>query len=251
MKTRIGAGLLGLVVTCSTAGTGCSDPAGPPEGSYAVLFVGNSLTYTNDLPGLVGRLMVEAGHADFYVESVAHPGYGLQDHWATGEAVDRIASGHWDVVVLQQGPSATEGRPSLLYFGDLFAQRIRASGARPAMLMVWPDTVRFFDFDGVLDSYRTAADHIDGLFFPAGEAWRLAWKRDPTLALYGPDGFHPSLLGSYLAALVIFQQLAGVSPIGLPPRIPVGRGSVELAPDVARALQEAAAEANELWARGQ
>jgi hypothetical protein len=49
-------------------------------------------------------------------------------------------------------------------------------------------------------SYETAAKEIGGLFLPAGEAWRVAWKRDPDLHFYGPDGFHPSPLGSLLAA---------------------------------------------------
>ena len=35
--------------------------------------------------------------------------------------------------------------------------------------------------------------------------------RDPGLELFGPDGFHPTELGSYLAALVIYQQLTDVA----------------------------------------
>jgi hypothetical protein len=85
---------------------------------------------------------------------------------------------------------------------------------------VWPDQSRFFDFDGVSDSYETAAQSVGGLLFPAGEAWRLAWARDASLALYGPDGFHPSLLGSYLVALVMYEQLAVQDPRDLPAEIP-------------------------------
>ena len=29
---------------------------------------------------------------------------------------------------------------------------------------------------------------------PAGPAWLAAWRRVPKLRLYGPDGFHPSVL---------------------------------------------------------
>jgi len=54
---------------------------------------------------------------------------------------------------------------------------------------------------------------------PAGEAWRAAWRRDSTLALYGPDAFHPSILGTYVAALVIYGGLTGRSPLGLPARL--------------------------------
>ena len=45
------------------------------------------------------------------------------------------------------------------------------------------------------------------LVLPVGEAWRSAWRIDPNIALYGPDGFHPSLMGTYLAALVVSLPL--------------------------------------------
>ena len=54
---------------------------------------------------------------------------------------------------MQQGPSATEGRPSLLEYAEFFADEIRAVGAEPALYMVWPSQARSFDFEGVSDSY--------------------------------------------------------------------------------------------------
>ena len=54
---------------------------------------------------------------------------------------------------------------------------------RLALYMVWPAFNRFFDFDGVSDSYRTAAAQTGSLLFPGGEAWRAAWALDPNLDL--------------------------------------------------------------------
>jgi hypothetical protein len=102
----------------------------PPEEALAVLFVGNSLTYSNDLPGSVGALLDSAGVGPLWFESVALPNWGLQDHWAYGAAPGAIGRGGWDVVVLQQGPSATEGRPSLLAYATSFAQLADSIGAR-------------------------------------------------------------------------------------------------------------------------
>jgi hypothetical protein len=147
-------------------------------------------------------------------------------------------------VVLQQGPSATEGRPSLLAYTALFAQLADSIGARTALYMVWPASARPFDFDGVSESYATAARNVNGLLFPVGEAWRDAWDRDRTLALYGTDGYHPSMMGTYLAAAVMFEQLANRSPIGLPASVRWAGGRIDLTADEARILQEAAAEAN-------
>ena len=70
---------------------------------------------------------------------------------------------------------------------------------------------------------------------------------DPALSLYGPDGFHPSPTGTYLAALVMFEQITGRSPIGLPAAVAVDKPSpvrIDLDPGTALLLQRAAAEAN-------
>jgi hypothetical protein len=82
--------------------------------------------------------------------------------------------------------------------------------------MVWPSRARPGDFAGVSASYVAAAKAVSGVLLPAGDAWREAWKLDPTLPLYSPDGLHPSPTGTYLAALVIYQQLAGHLPRGAP-----------------------------------
>ncbi len=169
---------------------------------------------------MLRAMLVDAGVDVGRIESVAEPNYGLQDNWVMGSARDRIAAGGWDVVVMQQGPSATEGRPSLLDYSKRFADEIRAAGGRPALYMVWPSLSRFFDFDGVSDSYRTAAQQADALVYPAGEAWRAAWAKDADLELYGVDGFHPSQLGTYAAALVMFEQLSGKDTRDLPASIP-------------------------------
>jgi hypothetical protein len=210
--------------------------------------VGNSLTYWNDMPAILHELLESADVGPLHFEVVGFPNFGLQDHWAEGTARSRIALGGWEVVILQQGPSATEGRPSLLEYSDRFATEIEAVGARTALYMVWPDRTRLFDFDGVSDSYETAARSVGGLLFPAGEAWRSAWDRDPDLGLYGPDGFHPSLLGSYLAALVMYEQLSDQDPRDLPSEIPSPSGTVALSAEVAAIVQEAAFEANTSFA---
>lgn len=229
---------------------GCNAvPAGPEPGEFAVLFIGNSLTYADDLPGMLESLFELGGAGDLFVDSETASNFGLPDHWGTGQAQERIRTGGWDVVVLQQGPSATEGRPYLLEYTELFAAEIRDAGARPALYMVWPSLQRFFDFDGVLDSYRTAAEQVDGLFLPAGEAWRIAWESAPDLPLYDVGQFHPSVYGTYLAALVMYEQLSGLDPRDLPARIPSTGGAVSMDEELALLLQEAAREANARHAR--
>jgi hypothetical protein len=80
-----------------------------------------------------------------------------------------------------------------------------------------------------------AAVRAGGMFFPAGEAWRAAWARDSTLALYGPDGFHPSPLGTYVAALVIAERLTGRTAVGMARELRT-RAGVRISLDEATAL---------------
>lgn len=239
LRKRAVAGVLFLCVLGCNGG-----PTAPEEGELGVLFIGNSLTVWNDMPDVLAHLLEES-EVQAHVETVAFPNFGLPDHYLEGSSRDAIALGGWDVVVLQQGPSATEGRPYLLEYTEIFAEEIRAEGARPALFMVWPSSGRFFDFAGVSDSYRTAAELVDGLLFPVGEAWLDAWNLDDDLPLYGPDGFHPSEAGSYLAALVIYEQLTGMDPRVLPP----DAGGVSLSESRVEILQQAAATANREHAR--
>ena len=77
-----------LVLAAAVAGTGCNAAAlGPPDADLSILFVGNSLTYTNDLPGMLERMLEAYGDVgEVHVESVAFPNFGLPDHWAEGSA---------------------------------------------------------------------------------------------------------------------------------------------------------------------
>lgn len=239
------------VVFLATSALACSgappsSPVVPSAGGARVLFVGNSLTEGNGLPAMVQSLARQAGEA-LTVEAVTFGGYALEDHWREGSARRAIARGGWRYVVLQQGPSSLpESRDSLVTWAGRFNQEIRQAGGRPALYSVWPDSSRARFFDDVSESYRLAAERTDGLLLPAGEAWRAAWRRQPSLSLYASDAFHPNVRGSYLAALVICAQVLGRSPVGLGRGLPRAEGGAPaFAPDAAEIalLEEAAAEA--------
>jgi hypothetical protein len=114
------------------------------------------------------------------------------------------------------------------------------------MYSVWPSITRRADFTEALNSYRIAADSMDGILMPASAAWLEAWNIDPSLSLYSADGLHPSSLGTYLAALVIFQRLYGRSPVGVQSPARVGGHVQNWPPNLLLLLQQAAARANEV-----
>ena len=199
-------------------------------GATRVLFVGNSLTEANALPAMVAQL------APVDVEARVVGGFALEDHWRTTDIADVIARGRYDVVVLQQGPSSLpESRVNLIEWSKTFADATRAAGGRPALYTVWPESWRRSAFDAVIYSYRAAARETGGLLLPAGAAWKRVLRTNPKIALYGPDGFHPTRAGTYLSALTIAGGLTGRSPIGMP--------RLGFTPRVAGVLQRAAAAA--------
>lgn len=249
---RAAALVTALAATSLTCGSGSGVTGPPPGEGPAVLFIGNSLTYFNDLPQIVAAISL--GAADdppMRVAIVAFPNYGLEDHWNRGDALDAIDAGEWDVVVLQQGPSTLPAsRAHLVEWAGRFAERIRAVGARPALLSVWPVDGTEAGFDATLESYAAAAEAVDGLLIPAGEAWRGSRARDSRLSLTILDGFHPSLLGSVIAAYSTWHAISGRSPVGLPHVIEspdVER--ITLPPELADLVQQAVVEAQALHGR--
>lgn len=210
------------------------------DAGLRILFVGNSLTSANDLPGLVERLGRSDPSRAVVVRSVAYPDYSLEDHWNRGDAQQAIASGRWDLVVLQQGPSARpESRVLLIEYATRFADEIRRIGARPAIYMVWPPSSREAEWDAVTASHVAAAEAVDGLLLPGGEAIRAARASGAGIVLFNGDGYHPSLAGSYAVALVVYGEAAQVSPVGLTLRA----GGIDLPPSAVATLEAAAATA--------
>jgi hypothetical protein len=243
-------GLLGCLGAEAPTGARVSSREGRP-----VLFIGNSLTYVNDLPFIVEALADSvpglAPAERLSPAMTAYPDYALYDHWSNGTAVRAIDENKWSVVILQQGSSALdESRVLLRDWTKKFDVKIKAAGARTAMYAVWPLAGRQFDFDRVNESYTLAATDVNGMLFPVGEAWRAAWRRNPNLALYAEDGLHPSVHGSYVAGLVITSMLLDRSPIGMPARFSIRSGATITIPAAdAAVMQQAAAEAIEKFGK--
>jgi hypothetical protein len=189
--------------------TGVLPSALSQEKNLRVLFIGNSLTYQNDLPELVRKVAACEG-VQLTHSLIALPDYALEDHWNDGRARKEMNSGNYNFVVVQQGPSSqTEGYLILKDYGAKFAEVAKANHAQLVFYMVWPSKARSFDFSGVYKSYKKAAILTQSVFSPAGQAWLTLWNTHPEVALYGPDNFHPNEKGSLLAALVLYGSMRG------------------------------------------
>lgn len=224
------------------------EAAGLADGA-SVLFLGNSLTYANDLPEMLEAIAAQAGLV-LDTRMIAVGGGALEDHYQSRATRDAVTRGGHALVIMQQGPSSLpESQQHLEYWTRQWAPLIRAGGARPALYMVWPDSSRLAWFDAVRESYSNAALAVDGMFIPAGEAWRAAWDARPGLPLYDGDAFHPSTLGSYAAAMAMFCELYRRTPVGLPSRLLVDGRILIFDPADALAVQRAAWAAHRQFGR--
>jgi len=245
----IGAGLVRSPFAPVAAGE--LDLARSNREGVRVLFVGNSLTFENDLPELVHRL--GGSGAPVFAGSFTAPGWQLSQ-FAGDHALERLLhSAHWDVVVLQeqsQIPSfaAADRAHEFDPYVKRLADSIRAAGAQPLLFVTWAH--RTGDRSNVGDDtyagmqelveagYSNAARESGSALAPVGQAWAEALMRRPQLELWASDGTHPSVAGSYLAACVFDALLTRRSPVG-------SRFVAGLEPRLARFLQRVA------WATAQ
>src|SRR5262249_23649115 len=143
MRSRLGTAVAAgiSVASAAVALAALAHAQSGTKASPRVLFIGNSLTRANNLPGMVAAMTAAVGQP-LECASVAVDGYSLEDHWNRGEgatggngvetARHAIARGGWSFVVLQQGPSALpESRVLLIDYARRFDAAIRRVGARP------------------------------------------------------------------------------------------------------------------------
>lgn len=177
------------------------------KSTFSILFVGNSLTYTNDLPKLVKNSALAKGIA-LKVKMLAQPNYAIVDHWNEGKVQKLIKSKKYDYVIIQQGPSSqSEGRRMLIDDGKSYKELCDSSGSQLCYFMVWPSVSRNYTFDNVIKNHKDAASINNSILLPVGQAWKAHIDSSKSFDFYGPDGFHPSLKGSLATAELIVGYL--------------------------------------------
>ena len=157
----------------------------------AVLFIGNSLTYFNEMPKMTSAIAARE-RTPLLVDEVTMSGATLEDLWFHTDALKRIWQEHWDYVILQErsGRAAMDRGPLFYQYVRMFADQVRKSGATPVLFMTWyPGNEAFF---------RAAAQHAHTMLLPVG----LRWRQDFDL-----DGTHPNVAGSRMIACTVFAMV--------------------------------------------
>ena len=183
-------------------------------GNLRVLFIGNSLTHLNDLPGITARLAASARPPRVLeTQEVGEGGATLKRHWEAGRALEAIRKGKWDYVVLQeQGGLAIRDLKMFRDYAQLFDAEIKKAGAKTLFFQAWASQAAPQEMAHLANAYAGIAGELKAIVAPVGLAWQKALQQNPKIALYWSDGGHPIAAGSYLAACVFYAVLFSSSP---------------------------------------
>jgi hypothetical protein len=218
-----------------------------------VLFLGNSYTSYNRLPQVVAGLAnADTTTAPMEVRGLTSNGKDLVWHSQNRRALDAIAGGKWDYVVLQDQSLTPALLPDRTRAGaGVLDAAIRKAGARTVFFMTWrrrPTPALLKKYPGMHErnagTYVAVGRKLKALVAPVGYAWKTAYDADPKLPLYTGDGSHPAPMGTYLAACVFYATLYDKPPTGLPGKVTVSNKTLVNIPcPVAERLQRIAWEA--------
>ena len=187
-----------------------------------ILFVGNSLTYRNNMPDMFQELAEGGGH-EIYIETLGIGGCSLAK-WSKrntkpGSAFyKKLQSQNWDYVVLQDQSTRALVKPSSFKKAvKKLSKLIHEEGAEVVLNMTWAHeegtrvykkkrglTQKKFQ-KKVYDLYTAAGEVNDALVANSGVAF-LRCENYEDIDLY-KDERHPSVEGSYLSACTLYTTI--------------------------------------------
>jgi hypothetical protein len=174
-----------------------------------VLYIGNSLTYFNEMPWMTEEVARSLGKPLRAIFAGAS-GRNLRQQWEDPKVLQTMRDSHADFVVLQpQSSEILRDFDSVRRYARLLAAEARKNGAKPVVFMTW--AVEGMSQQEITRRYILLARELRAPIAPVGLAWENLQKRGINLFW---DGTHPNVAGSYLAACVFYAVVTGESPAG-------------------------------------
>lgn len=180
-----------------------------------ILFIGNSFTARNDLPGLIAQLATARGQTIEH-RLISAGGASLRMHWNAGEALQAINGGRYDDVVLQEQSTLPIKNARRMHENiRLFDEAIKGAGAKTALYMTWARRNAPESQQAITDAYDSIGRELEATVIPVGLAWQNFLRDHDQPVLHDKDQSHPAPAGSYLAACVFLAALLKESPVGI------------------------------------
>jgi len=194
-----------------------------------ILFIGNSYLYYNDSLHNHFKRIVEEKKPNYdgrrNVKSATIGGSRLKhhnlDHLLTPKAISLVKK--FDLVILQGGSVESQSKKGRIAFSEKVKEltsKIKLRGSEAALYMIhaYAETHKNYDpnlIRVIEKMYVEAGKRNNALVIPVGLAFENSYKKDPYLKLHKDDGTHPNLLGTYLAACVVYASIYKDNPIGI------------------------------------
>lgn len=198
-----------------------------PQDSIRILFVGNSFTYVNDMPAMFDSIAVTQ-KKPVSITRVVKGGERFSGHLKNKRLIELLKKGGWNFVVLQD-QSSDPAMPTREVVAETYKNahtldslaKAGSPKVKVVFYMTWGhkygcrtpkagypiiDTYKGMQMR-LVTSYLEMAYENNSICAPVGLAWEQIREKHPEYVLYRPDAYHPSVLGSYLAANVIYATI--------------------------------------------
>ena len=194
-----------------------------------ILFVGNSYLYYNDsLHNHVKRMAIERfpSYEEKFIYKSSTIGGARSWHHNFKHLLESKNIGvneSFDLLILQGGSAEPLSKNSRVIFKNTVKEVneiAKEYGTKLALYMthayVAPDKRYEANMINKISSmYINAGKENNVKVIPVGIGFENAYKENPNIQLHNPDGTHPSLLGTYLAACIVYGVLYDDSPVGI------------------------------------
>ena len=185
-----------------------------------VLFIGNSMTYFNDMPIIFKDIAISKGK-NVTVQVHAPGGTGFINHVSDNSLYNIVRNNTFDIVIMQPGTSESGGASSAIATtanrGLIIMDSIKKYSPCPKFFIYEISNGiqsannyanYFVTQTRIKDSISKMADIMRVPFIPAGECARNHYTASPDLLLHNSYGdVHPNLNGSFLVAAAAFAAI--------------------------------------------
>lgn len=217
-----------LFIGCTT------QPSSPPT---KVLFIGSSMIYTNDMPGMFKETALSMKQ-NILVESSTAPGYNLNKHLQSDETLSKIKSQKWDYVIIlphtvtliNEERREKELIPNIRKIKTL----IEENGSQMYILTnsAFKRGYMIRGADSFTSMQKLMIESLDKIStmenvqrIPMGDAWLAYHGKHKETNLWARDAEKPNPAGTFLSVQLLYQYIFGEAPSEdayIPPMVDAG-----------------------------
>ena len=198
------------------------------QDTLRVLFIGNSMTYVQDLPGMLTNLASSNGNTVITAQNTPG-GYYLSDHVTDALSLSLMGQ-DFDYIVVQEKSSGNIQpalpSPDITRPIEIIDSIAKANCSKLLLYATpgYPEThpwsmEPYEDMQAdIIYKYSLTAHSVRAACLPTAHAFREVINNNPGITdmWASPTDYHPGIKGQYLHACVLYSVLYNESPVGSP-----------------------------------